>query len=166
MSAQLLLDFIISAVIIGVGATLIMDLWALMLKRFFNIAPLNFVMVGRWLGHLFKGRFSHNNIGNAAAISAEAAIGWFAHYFIGVIFAAALLLLVGDGWLTKPTLFSGLAFGMATVIFPFFIMQPGMGLGIAASKTPKPNIARLRSLTTHLVFGFGLYISALFYAFF
>jgi hypothetical protein len=35
-----------------------------------------------------------------------------------------------------------------------------MGLGIAASRTPKPNVARLRSLATHTAFGVGLYGSA------
>lgn len=40
-------------------------------------------------------------------------------------------------------------------------MQPGMGFGVAASKTPKPNVARLRSLAAHTVFGFGLYLAAL-----
>jgi len=47
----------------------------------------------------------------------------------------------------------------ATVIMdaPFFLMQPGMGAGIATSKTPRPNAARLQSLITHAVFGLGLY---------
>jgi hypothetical protein len=40
-------------------------------------------------------------------------------------------------------------------------MQPGMGAGIAASKTPNPNVARLRSIVTHTVYGIGLYGSAL-----
>ena len=162
----LLTDFIMSAVVIGIGATVFMDLWALMLKNIFNVASLNFAMVGRWLGHLPKGRFSHNNISEAEVIPAEAALGWFVHYLIGIIFAATLLLLVGGEWLTKPTVLSALTFGVATVIFPFFIMQPSMGMGIAASKTPKPNLARFRSLTTHLIFGFGLYISAFFYSLF
>jgi hypothetical protein len=39
-------------------------------------------------------------------------------------------------------------------------MQPGLGLGIAASRTPQPNVARLRSLATHAVFGLGLYAAA------
>ena len=37
-------------------------------------------------------------------------------------------------------------------------MQPGMGAGIAASRTPAPNKARLQSLLNHGVFGVGLYI--------
>ena len=39
-------------------------------------------------------------------------------------------------------------------------MQPSFGLGIAASKTPHPNKARLKSLMTHTVFGVGLYVWA------
>jgi hypothetical protein len=41
------------------------------------------------------------------------------------------------------------------------VLQPGMGLGIAGSKTPRPNVVRLRALLTHTVFGVGLYLSAL-----
>jgi hypothetical protein len=35
-----------------------------------------------------------------------------------------------------------------------------MGRGIAASKTPQPNVARLNTLITHLSFGIGLYLGA------
>jgi hypothetical protein len=51
--------------------------------------------------------------------------------------------------------------GIGTVPIPYFIMQPALGLGIAAAKTPHPNQARLKSLVTHTVFGVGLYLSAL-----
>ena len=132
-----LAEFITGALIIGIGATLFMDIWALMLKNFFNVASLNYTMVGRWLGHLPKGHFSHKNIAEAGAITAETAIGWFSHYFIGVIFAAVLILLVGSEWLIKPTLFSALVFGVVTVIFPFFIMQPGMGVGHSGIENTK-----------------------------
>jgi hypothetical protein len=53
-----------------------------------------------------------------------------------------------------------LLFGIVTVVFPLFIMQPAFGLGIAASKAPNPVQARLRSLMNHVVFGIGLYLSA------
>jgi hypothetical protein len=66
----------------------------------------------------------------------------------------------GSGWLIDPSVLPAISFGLLTVVFPFFIMQPCMGLGIAASKTPQPNLARFRSLLTHLIFGFGLYIFA------
>jgi hypothetical protein len=54
-----------------------------------------------------------------------------------------------------------LLYGIGTVVFPFFIMQPSLGLGIAASRTPNPTQARLKSLLTHSVFGVGLYVCAL-----
>jgi hypothetical protein len=48
--------------------------------------------------------------------------------------------------------------GIGTVAAPFLLMQPGMGAGMAASRTPAPNAARLQSLLTHAVFGLGLYL--------
>jgi hypothetical protein len=54
-----------------------------------------------------------------------------------------------------------LAFGAATTLVPYLVMQPSFGLGFAASKTPNPNQARLKSLMTHTVFGVGLYLWAL-----
>lgn len=43
-----------AALLIGVGATVIMDLWGILLRRL-GIATLNFAMVGRWVGHLLRG---------------------------------------------------------------------------------------------------------------
>nr|WP_278252770.1 DUF2938 family protein [Stenotrophomonas maltophilia] len=56
---------------------------------------------------------------------------------------------------------AALAFGTLSVAAPFLILQPGMGAGLAASKTPAPGKARLRSLVAHSVFGAGMYLSAL-----
>ena len=39
-------------------------------------------------------------------------------------------------------------------------MEPGMGAGIAASRTPRPAASRLQSLVTHTIFGIGLYAAA------
>ena len=44
---------------------------------------------------------------------------------------------------------------------PFLLMQPGMGAGIAASRTPRPAAARLHSLVMHAMFGLGLYAAGL-----
>jgi hypothetical protein len=40
------------------------------------------------------------------------------------------------------------------------VMQPAMGAGIAAARTPSPGVTRLRNLVTHAVYGVGLYVSA------
>ncbi|MFI5237550.1 MAG: DUF2938 family protein, partial [Ignavibacteriales bacterium] len=39
--------------------------------------------------------------------------------------------------------------------------QPSFGFGIASSKLPHPNLLRLKSLSTHLIYGIGLYVSAI-----
>ncbi|MDO6708970.1 DUF2938 domain-containing protein [Photobacterium sp. 1_MG-2023] len=159
-------DFIVRAMALGVGATLVMDLWALFLKTCFNIPSLNYAMVGRWIGHFPKGQFTHLNIAQATPVNREAIIGWTAHYLIGIAFAGILLLGWGEAWVTSPTLLPALMIGVATVVAPFFLMQPCMGAGIAASKTPQPNTARLRSLMAHASFGVGLYLAGWVMAFY
>lgn len=159
------LNFVAISVFIGIGATLIMDLWGMFQRRVLGITSLNYAMVGRWIGHLPKGRFIHENIGNAAPVNGELILGWSAHYLIGVIFAGMLLVLCGLDWASDPTFTPAFLFGVFSVVAPFFILQPGIGAGFAASKTPNPNLARLRSLTTHCSFGVGLYISAMIWAF-
>lgn len=155
------LEIVVRAVLIGAGATALLDLWAVFLKRVFAVPSANWGMVGRWVGHVLRGRFAHPGIAKAAPIRGEVALGWSAHYAIGITFAFALLGIWGLDWARHPTLPPAVTVGLLTVVFPFFLMQPGMGFGIAASKTPNPNQARLRSLMTHTVFGVSLYIAAL-----
>jgi hypothetical protein len=155
------LEFVIRAAAIGVGATIVMDLWAWVRKRFFGVPAASYALVGRWLGHIPRGRFAHDSIAKAQPVRGELIVGWVAHYAIGVIFAGLLLAIWGLDWARRPTLLPALIVGVVTVAAPFFVMQPAMGAGIAASKTPNPGIARLRSLLTHTVFGIGLYGSAM-----
>lgn len=57
----------------------------------------------------------------------------------------------------QPSLLSAWAFGLVTILSPWFIMQPGLGMGICASKAPKPNMVRLQNLAIHSIFGIALY---------
>ncbi|RBL88078.1 DUF2938 domain-containing protein [Chitinophaga flava] len=155
------MEMIIKAILIGVGATIIMDLWAIFLKTFFSIPSLNYAFVGRWIGHMTKGKYMHQSIATAAPIPGETAIGWMAHYMIGITFSILLVLIWGEQWTASPTIGPALIIGIGTTVAPFFLMQPGMGLGIAASRTPKPDVARMRSLMAHTVYGIGLYLAAL-----
>jgi hypothetical protein len=155
----LVLSFI-SASLMGLGATLTFDLWGLFLKYTFKITPSNICLVGRWLRYMPVGTFRHSNIGSMLPKSAECTIGWITHYTIGVTFASVFVTVAGPDWLQHPTLMPAIGFGVVTVLAPFFIMQPALGLGFAASKTPNPMQARLRSLMNHAAFGVGLYLFA------
>jgi uncharacterized membrane protein YagU involved in acid resistance len=153
--------YVLDAMAIGIGATLILDLWAMFLKRAFNIPSLNYCLLGRWLGHMPGGTFRHASIAAAPQKPFECTVGWIAHYTISVVLALVFVVLVSGSWLAQPTLLPALLYGIGTVVFPFFLMQPSFGLGMAASRTPNPTQARLKSLMTHTVFGIGLYVSAL-----
>jgi hypothetical protein len=152
---------VLGAITIGIGATLLMDLWNLFLTRRFSIPSLNYCLLGRWLRHMPEGTLRHASIAAAPEKAFECAVGWMAHYCIGVVFGLVFVGLASGDWLARPTVLPALLYGIATVVFPFFIMQPSLGLGIAASRTPKPTQARLKSLATHTVFGVGLYVCAL-----
>ena len=152
---------IVGAIAIGVGATLVMDLWNLFLERTFGIPSLDYCLLGRWLRHMPGGTLRHASIAAATRKPLECTVGWFAHYSIGVVFALVFVVLASGDWLARPTLVPALLYGVGTVVFPFFILQPSLGLGIAASRAPRPSRARLKSLVTHTVFGVGLYVCAL-----
>ena len=153
-------DYLVPSLLIGVGATAVMDFWAIVRARLFGIAPLDYGLVGRWLAHLARGRFRHDRIAASPSVHHERLIGWTAHYLIGIAFAATLLAIWGPGWAHQPTIGPALIVGVGSVAAPFLLMQPGMGTGIAASRTPRPGVARFQSLVTHLVFGLGLYAAA------
>lgn len=151
---------IFATLVIGIVATLFMDLWSALL-RCLGIATLDFAMLGRWAGHLFQGQWRHESIGRARAVRHERAWGWAIHYAVGVAFAAVLLGVQGSRWLDSPTLAAALTLGLVTALVPLCVMQPAMGAGFFAARTPTPTRNCLRSVMTHGVFGLGLYMGAL-----
>jgi hypothetical protein len=151
------MDQLVYTIITGAGATALMDLWGLARRRLLAIPPPDYAMVGRWLGPMARGRFRHAAIAAARPVRYERLLGWTAHYLTGIAFAGILVSIAGQAWMDNPTIGPALAVGIATVAAPFLLMQPGMGAGIAASRTSRPGAARMQSLITHAVFGFGLY---------
>lgn len=145
--------------LVGIGATAAMDVWLLILARL-GVPTTSFAMVGRWVGHVARGQFAHGAISKAAPIPFELGLGWLTHYLIGIAYAALLVAAQGTDWLAQPTLLPAVAVGVVTVAAPWFVMQPAMGSGFLASKTPAPLKNCLRNLANHAVFGAGLYLAA------
>lgn len=152
---------LLGVLLLGLGATLTFDLWALFLKHAFKISPSNICLVGRWIRNMPEGIFRHSNIASSPPKSAECTVGWIAHYATGILFAMVFVALVGKDWLRHPALVPAIAFCAFTVLAPFLVMQPCFGMGVAASKASHPAQARLRSLMNHAVFGVGLYLFGL-----
>src|SRR5437773_2323992 len=101
---------VLGAIAIGIGASLVMDLWNVLLKRAFGIPSLNYCLLGRWLRHMPGGTLRHANIAAAQQKRFECALGWIAHYTIGIAFALVFVLASGD-WVARPTLLPALLYG-------------------------------------------------------
>ena len=154
-----LLQEIDRVLLIGIGATAVLDIWLVLLGRM-GIPTLRFAAIGRWVGHLFRGKFVHDAIRRSDAIRGELALGWLSHYAIGIAFAALLIGSQGVAWSRQPTLGPALGIGLCTVLVPLLVMQPAMGAGFASSRTATPARNVLRSVVNHIVFGLGLYLSS------
>jgi hypothetical protein len=155
------IDFLYRAVLIGIGATAVFDLWGLLLKHVFGLPGANWGLVGRWFCHAAGGTVFHEDIAKARPVPYERAAGWLGHYLVGILFAAILLALVPSDWPRQPTLLPALIVGLVTVGAGWFLLQPGMGAGIAASKRPNANQIRALNVAGHIVFGIGMFGTAL-----
>lgn len=156
-----MLEFIVRSVLIGAGATLLLDIWAQLLKRVAGWPAPNWAMPGRWVGHLPSGQLAHQDIARAEPVRNERAIGWIFHYAVGILFAAALLAIWGLDWARNPSFVPALIVGLVTVGCGWFILQPGMGAGVASSKRPNAGMIRLMNVVGHVVFAVGLFATAL-----
>jgi len=156
-----MLTLIIQGAVIGFGGTAAMDVWAILLNRFAGQNLPNWGNVGRWFGHLRRRRVFHDDIGAAEAIDNELRLGWAAHYLVGIVYGSAFGLIVGAGWFAAPAFFPAWVFAIVTVAAGWFLLQPGMGLGWAASKTADPWKVRGMNLAAHTVFGLGMWVTGL-----
>jgi hypothetical protein len=156
-----MLGLIGQGVLLGIGATLLFDLW----QRLYALATggpaPNWAPVGRWFRHLPEGQVFHDDIMRAAPYEHELALGWIGHYLTGIVYGVVFALLAGPAWLAAPSLLPAWLFALATVLFGWLLLQPGLGMGWAASRTPKPGKVRLLNLVGHSVFGLGLWLTGL-----
>ena len=83
------MDIHMQVLFTGTGATALMDVAMVARERFLRIPQPDYGLVGRWIGRFPNGQFVHSRIAAAPAVKGERAIGWAAHYAIGIAFAEA-----------------------------------------------------------------------------
>jgi hypothetical protein len=149
--------FISNAIVAGIVATVILDLWQRVLHAATGIPPTNWGIVGRWFGHMPRGRFIHEAIAEAEPVGNEAVIGWTLHYLIGIVYGVVYVGLIVFVMAGMPSVLNGFLFGLASVVIPWFVMQPALGLGIMGSKAPNPAVPRYTALAAHCIYGMALY---------
>ncbi|MCT7665700.1 DUF2938 domain-containing protein [Shinella kummerowiae] len=155
------MGLLVKGVVVGFGATVLMDLWAILLWKAFAQSRPNWAPVGRWFWHLKNGVVFHDDIGKSEPYARELALGWVSHYAVGILYGVILALIVGDGWFAAPTFLPAWILGIVTVGAGWFLLQPGLGIGVAASKLPNANKVRVLNLVSHTVFALGLFGTAL-----
>lgn len=153
-------EVLFKAALVGVGGTFVLDLWALFMTRVMGVAATDWAMVGRWFGNMPRGQLIQAAMSKAEPVKGELAIGWIAHYAIGVGYGLLLLAFWGKVWLAQPTFLPPMILAWVLLVAPYFMMMPGMGMGVAGSRTLKPNVTRLKSVVGHSVFGVGMYATA------
>jgi hypothetical protein len=74
----------------------------------------------------------------------------------------AVLYVIGTGWvgLSPSSFFVAVGYGLATCVFPWFLVFPALGFGVFGRKGPSELRLFTSSLMNHLFYGFGLWWSA------
>ena len=155
-----MLTLVTEIIVVGIVATLAMDLWQRLLLIVTGRPLGSWAAVGRWVAGFPRGVFVHQSIAAAPSVRGELVIGSAFHYVVGFAYAAAHVALVQLGFGSAPTLPTAVIFALSLLAAPWFVMQPALGQGLLASRTPTPAAVRAINVSVHLVFGLGLYVGA------
>jgi Protein of unknown function (DUF2938) len=140
----------------GVPATLAMDVGALgLFAPLFGTKGLGPGNLGRWIGHLRRGRIRHDDIAAAPPIAHEVAIGVVAHYATGLTLGAAYGLLLRARRSPQGTLAAATGFGIATSALAWFLVLPACGLGAMGMRRGGLRLPAF-TLCNHATFGVSL----------
>jgi hypothetical protein len=144
-------------VAVGVLATVTMDVLGSAARKAGLAAGASGKLVGRWYLGIAQGKFVHSDIADAPERPGEVRAAMVGHYLIGI--ALAVLYLFGVGWLgLSPTsLLVALGYGLATCVFPWFLVYPSLGYGAFGLKGPSEMKPIISSVLYHLAYGFGLW---------
>lgn len=154
----------VEMILLGIWATLFMDILAKILSKFNIIHPtIKPHIIGRWALYMVRGKFVHADINKTPELGNEKSAALIAHYLIGIILAG-IYLFIGS---KMPTIgnqpWTPLIFGIATTLLPWFWLYPSIGLGIMASNARERSSYIVTSLVNHTDFGLGFLIWIVFF---
>ena len=147
-------------VLIGIIATLTMDVLSGAAIKLQLISPLPPRLIGRWFASVARGQPLHHDIGQVTPVNYEMAIALPMHYAIGVTLALAYWLLTSALGLSPRNPFTALSFGLTTNALPWLVMFPAMGYGWFGAQGPPGTRLFVSSLINHCFYGLGLWFGA------
>ena len=149
----------VKSVLIGIVATLTMDVLTVAAVKFRLIAPLPPQLIGRWLASLARGQVFHCDIGQVAPINHELGVAVPAHYAIGVTLTLLYLFANSAFGLNSSNLRTALGFALCTSLLPWLLMFPAMGYGWFGAHGREGTRLFSSSLVSHCFYGIGLWLS-------
>jgi hypothetical protein len=111
--------------------------------------------LGRWIGYMLQGKFTHEDISKAEPVPHEETIGMAAHYAIGLVLGAGYALLLRVPQPRRSSLASAAGYGVATTVLPWFWMFPARGQGVLGLRDGDLRVPAF-ALSTHVAYGVGL----------
>lgn len=143
----------------GVAATVTMDVLGGLARRLGLAAGAKGTWVGRWYLGMARGRLVHSDIAAAPELPGEARAALVGHYLIGIVLAVVYV--VAAGWLgVAPSGFAvAVGYGLATCVFPWFLVLPALGFGVFGVHGPPELKLFTSSVLNHLFYGLGLWWS-------
>jgi len=150
--------FNLRSVLIGIVATLSMDVLGTAALKLRLIAFLPPRLTGRWFASMARGKFLHTDIAQVPPISHEMAVAVPVHYAIGIMLALVYLLLSSAVGIGPRNLIPALGFAFGTSLLPWLFMFPAMGYGWFGAQGPPGTRLFPGSLVTHCFYGIGLWL--------
>ena len=146
--------------LMGVLATVTMDVLSASAYQLGLIAPLSPRLIGRWFASVARGKPFHSDISQVSSVNREVAIAAPTHYAIGITLALMYLLVSSALGLSPHNPVTALGFALCTNLLPWLLMFPAMGFGWFGAHGPPGTRLFLSSLMTHAFYGVGLWLGA------
>jgi Protein of unknown function (DUF2938) len=159
MTAETIL-LVLWGTLAGVAATVTMDVLASAFRKLGLIVGAKGQWVGRWYLGMAQGRFTCPDIAAAPEQPGEARAAMVGHYAIGIVLGVVYVFIAKWLGFSPGGFAAALAYGLATCVFPYFMMFPAMGFGVFGLKGPPELRMFITSLLNHMFYGFGLWWSA------
>ncbi|HSN55449.1 MAG TPA: DUF2938 family protein, partial [Candidatus Sulfomarinibacteraceae bacterium] len=115
--------------------------------------------VGRWYLGMARGRFVHSDITSSPKLAGEERAALIGHYVIGILLAVFYVVGARLLGISPGSFVAALGFGLATCVFPWFLVLPGLGFGAFGRTGPKERRLFTATVLNHSFYGLGLWWS-------
>ena len=156
-------DMIVSVPIgvgVGIAATVTMDVLGAVARRLGLAAGAKGTWVGRWYLGIARGQLVHSDIAAAPELAGEARAAMVGHYLIGIVLSVFYVVVAGLLGVAPSGFVVAVGYGLATCVFPWFLVLPALGFGVFGVKGPPELKLFTSSVLNHLFYGLGLWWSS------